>query len=375
MRGGSRRRSASGSPRRKRTMLPSACRATFSTLSKTPPPACGVSDDLVERQQRIVGGRRLGIERVETRAAQLAADQRVVQRLLVDQLAARGVDQHGAVLHRRDRRRVDHFRGLRASAARAGSRCRSAPASSASEHKRTFSVRSVSSSARRGVEVDQRRASKPAQPASEHPADVAEADEPDGLAGDLEADLAHLGLRPLTLRASPASIYGTRRYTASISAIASSATGPAFEPAVIASGMLARARGLDVDAVVRRCPISGSCAACFACASIGSVTAAQPGSRNSACSTSAQLLARRRTTCAKLRSSSAERPTHDLAHGRRPHVEAGDEMLTVGGPGSSIVSIRLLSDLPCASCASERVTPPPSARSITKLSACSFGSS
>ena len=60
-------------------------------------------DDVVELEQRAVV--RLLREDVERGAGELAGAQRLDERLLVDQLAARGVDQARAVVHLRDRLR------------------------------------------------------------------------------------------------------------------------------------------------------------------------------------------------------------------------------------------------------------------------------
>ena len=62
-------------------------------------------DDVLELEQR--PRVRLGGEDVERRACDLARDERVVERLLVHELAARGVDDPHAVAHLRDRGRVD----------------------------------------------------------------------------------------------------------------------------------------------------------------------------------------------------------------------------------------------------------------------------
>jgi hypothetical protein len=71
-----------------------------------------------------------------------------------------------------------------------------------------------------GVEVDHAAIEAPQAP-RQHAADVAEADEADGLAGDLEARLAHLGLRPLAgahrvrvVRNAPVDARGSARWRA-----------------------------------------------------------------------------------------------------------------------------------------------------------------
>ena len=62
-------------------------------------------DDVVELEQR--ARVRLGREDVERRARDLAAPQRLEQRVLVDELAAGGVDEPHAVAHPCERVRVD----------------------------------------------------------------------------------------------------------------------------------------------------------------------------------------------------------------------------------------------------------------------------
>ena len=62
-------------------------------------------DDLVELEQR--AGVRLGGEDVERGAGELARADRLDERVLVDQRAARGVDQARAVPHPRDRLAAD----------------------------------------------------------------------------------------------------------------------------------------------------------------------------------------------------------------------------------------------------------------------------
>ena len=56
-------------------------------------------DDVVELQQRIRRWRRLFLEDVEAGTGKSAADERIVERALIDDRAARGVDQVGARLH------------------------------------------------------------------------------------------------------------------------------------------------------------------------------------------------------------------------------------------------------------------------------------
>ncbi len=62
-------------------------------------------DDVVQLEQRACV--RLGREHVERRACDLAAPQRLQQRVLVDELAAGGVDEAHAVAHARECVRVD----------------------------------------------------------------------------------------------------------------------------------------------------------------------------------------------------------------------------------------------------------------------------
>ena len=62
-------------------------------------------DDVVELEQR--ARVRLGREDVECGASDLARAERLEERVLVDELAARGVDESDAVTHPRERLRVD----------------------------------------------------------------------------------------------------------------------------------------------------------------------------------------------------------------------------------------------------------------------------
>src|SRR5580692_1568175 len=65
----------------------------------------GRQRDIVHAGERMVGLERLGMEHVEAGMADAAAAQTLDQRGLIDQGAARGVDQHNARLHAR------HLRG------------------------------------------------------------------------------------------------------------------------------------------------------------------------------------------------------------------------------------------------------------------------
>ncbi len=74
-------------------------------------------DDVVERQQRIVGRGRLLVEDIERRAGDAALDQGAMQRRFVDDRAARGVDQIGRRLHQAELAGADQMAGLRAQGA------------------------------------------------------------------------------------------------------------------------------------------------------------------------------------------------------------------------------------------------------------------
>jgi hypothetical protein len=103
----------------------------------------------------------------------------------------------------------------------------------------------------------------------------------------------------------------------------------------------------------------------------------EPGDRHRRrSSASRHWPARRRRRCARRRAigSSQARPASARAHGRiksRNYAPASRSLC----PGSVTVSISALRLLPCGSIASDRVTPPPSAFSMTKFSARSCGSS
>ena len=67
-------------------------------------------DHGVEIQQRMVGGRRFLDKHVERGAGDLAGFDRVDQRGLIDDAAARAVDDSHALLHLRERRGADEPR-------------------------------------------------------------------------------------------------------------------------------------------------------------------------------------------------------------------------------------------------------------------------
>ena len=83
-----------------------AARPMASTASRVPPPMCGVPMKRGQPQQLAIDGR-LDREHVERRAAQALFDERPLQRLLVDDAAARGVDEKRVGLHQREGARVD----------------------------------------------------------------------------------------------------------------------------------------------------------------------------------------------------------------------------------------------------------------------------
>ena len=74
-----------------------ASRATESCASTVEAPRCGVSDDVGQLQQRMVGRRRLLHEDVEGGAGEMARSERLGQRLLVDDAAAGAVDDARAL--------------------------------------------------------------------------------------------------------------------------------------------------------------------------------------------------------------------------------------------------------------------------------------
>src|SRR6266851_4644233 len=77
----------------------------------------GGGDEVLKLQERVVGRGRLLVEDVERGAGDLVAAERVMQRLLVDDAAARGVDEKRGSLHARQPGGVeeaDRLRRLRA---------------------------------------------------------------------------------------------------------------------------------------------------------------------------------------------------------------------------------------------------------------------
>ena len=74
-------------------------------------PMCGATIRFGAWQQRIVGGQRLGVGDVERGAGDLPVVQRLRERLVVDDRAARRVDQDRGRLHQRERVGVDQVAG------------------------------------------------------------------------------------------------------------------------------------------------------------------------------------------------------------------------------------------------------------------------
>src|SRR4051794_1130050 len=68
--------------------------------------------DIRQRKERRVLGRRLALPDIEPGGEEAPALQRVEQRRLVDDAAARGVDDDRGLLHQRELRRADHVPGL-----------------------------------------------------------------------------------------------------------------------------------------------------------------------------------------------------------------------------------------------------------------------
>ena len=94
---------------------------TRSLASAVTPATCGVSSRFGQSSKRGAAGSGSLLEDVDRRAAQVAGTQRCRQRRLVDDAAARGVDQHRAGLHRRDALGIEQSARRRRPAARAGS--------------------------------------------------------------------------------------------------------------------------------------------------------------------------------------------------------------------------------------------------------------
>ena len=66
--------------------------------------------DVVESDQRVIGRQRLDREHIQPRGRQSPAAQGVDQRILVDDLPAGAVDQHGIGFHHRQRVGVEQVR-------------------------------------------------------------------------------------------------------------------------------------------------------------------------------------------------------------------------------------------------------------------------
>jgi hypothetical protein len=164
-------------------------------------------DHLFQAQQRVVGGRRLGLEGVQARTAQLAAHQCVIQGALVDEGAARGIDQDRAITHGGDRCGIHHVPGL------CGQRCVQADDVAACQQ---FVQRHVARvQLRLGLGIRTLRividdiGVEPGQTPRHHTPDMAETDHTHGLAGDLETGLSHLRRRPRALAHDPVHIRDT----------------------------------------------------------------------------------------------------------------------------------------------------------------------
>ena len=160
-------------------------------------PAMRGQRHLIEVQQGVVQARRLGIEYIQTSAAQLARNQGRVQRSLVHLLAARGVDEQRAVFHARDEAGVDHLARLR--------RQRRMQADDVALRQQCFKRDAArvqgalyGALGAHRIAVDDPRI-EAAQTPGQHAADIAKADQADGLAADLVTGLAHRGVGPLAL--------------------------------------------------------------------------------------------------------------------------------------------------------------------------------
>ena len=88
-----------GRPARKCSTFSTARRRPASITSRVLPPLCGVSTTFVSPRIGVPGGEGLLVEDVQRRAGEAAVTERVHQRGLVDQRAARGVHQERRGLH------------------------------------------------------------------------------------------------------------------------------------------------------------------------------------------------------------------------------------------------------------------------------------
>jgi hypothetical protein len=136
--------------------------------------------------ERRSGGQRLGVEHVERRAAELPARERRRDGRLVDDAAARGVDQDRAALHRREPSRVDEVprRRDQRHVQRDDVGLREQRLETARLDARVAPRRRVRR--QRDVVADRAHAERAAHPRGT-PADVAEADDAQRPAGDLAA--------------------------------------------------------------------------------------------------------------------------------------------------------------------------------------------
>jgi hypothetical protein len=81
--------------------------ATFNCASSVDAPRCGRGDDLIQFDERMIGAGRFVDVHVESRPGDFAGLDRVGQILLVDDAAARAVDNAHAGLHLSESRLID----------------------------------------------------------------------------------------------------------------------------------------------------------------------------------------------------------------------------------------------------------------------------
>ena len=195
----------------------------------------GVSTTFSWRSSGCGPRRRAGLDDVERRAAQAAGAERVVERVLVDERLARGVDEVApGFIGASARRRT----GSVSAVARACSETKSDRRRAARRASPTCSTPSPSGRRRTGRRraTVMPNASRAAPPA----ADLAVTDEPERVAAEVVAEELRALERRLADRCPPARnrcAFGSRRASMTRNASVRSATASAFFPGVVTTGM------------------------------------------------------------------------------------------------------------------------------------------
>src|SRR3977135_3404922 len=101
-----------GSPSSALRILRAVCSLMRSTASRVTPATCGAMMTLGSANSEWPAGGGSRSKTARPAAAELAGHQRLVQRRLVDDAAARSVDQIGGRLHPLQPRRIEHSDGF-----------------------------------------------------------------------------------------------------------------------------------------------------------------------------------------------------------------------------------------------------------------------